>query len=347
MSEQSQVQIAILKNDPEHLILDIVGQSAPIVNALRRVLIADVPTVAVETVLIQNNTSVIPDEILAHRLGLIPLNIDPSLLQYKKPEDQRTWENTVVFKLKVQCTAKKNANVGLDDKFKYNNSQVLSSDFVWVPEGGQQELFKDKAPAPVIPDILIAKLGPKQEIDIELHAIKGCGKTHAKWSPVCTSTYRLLPEIILKRPITGIAARYLQQTCPLNVFDIEEIKGKYQPDDVDDEEDEEQEDQQQKRVMEMDKDTKKHNVGTQCVVKRPRNCSMCRECIRGAWQEKIKDPQKREKVENAVELTRAKDYYIFSVESTGVLTSSTLMTNAFDILIEKLEKIKQLLIQHK
>lgn len=40
------------------------------------------PTMAIEKVLIANNTSVIQDEVLAHRLGLIPLQVDPRLFEY-------------------------------------------------------------------------------------------------------------------------------------------------------------------------------------------------------------------------------------------------------------------------
>lgn len=40
------------------------------------------PTMAIEKVLIANNTSVIQDEVLAHRLGLIPIIVDPRLFEY-------------------------------------------------------------------------------------------------------------------------------------------------------------------------------------------------------------------------------------------------------------------------
>lgn len=44
--------------------------------------LSQLPTMAIEKVLIANNTSVVQDEVLAHRLGLIPLNVDPRLFEY-------------------------------------------------------------------------------------------------------------------------------------------------------------------------------------------------------------------------------------------------------------------------
>ena len=32
-------------------------------------------------------------------------------------------------------------------------------------------------------------------IELEAHAVKGIGKTHAKWSPVAPVWYRMLPEV--------------------------------------------------------------------------------------------------------------------------------------------------------
>lgn len=52
-------------------------------NSLRRIMISEAPTMAIEHVYITNNTSVIQDEVLAHRLGLIPLLVDPELFSYK------------------------------------------------------------------------------------------------------------------------------------------------------------------------------------------------------------------------------------------------------------------------
>jgi len=77
-------QINILSKTDEELVFDIKGLEPPLVNALRRILISEIPTMAIETVNIYQNTSVMPDEVLAHRLGLIPIFADAEDFQYKR-----------------------------------------------------------------------------------------------------------------------------------------------------------------------------------------------------------------------------------------------------------------------
>lgn len=60
---------------------------------------------------------------------------------------------------------------------------VLASDLIWQPQGDQQSKFKTAAACDK--DVLITKLRPGQTIQMELHAVKGVGKDHAKFSPVC------------------------------------------------------------------------------------------------------------------------------------------------------------------
>jgi DNA-directed RNA polymerase alpha subunit len=66
-------------------------------------------------------------------------------------------------------------------------------------------------------------------MDLLVYSKKGIGKEHAKWSPVSTAAYRLMPEIILGNEkvgnITHEDAREFVSLCPLNVFDIEDIGG--------------------------------------------------------------------------------------------------------------------------
>ena len=60
---------------------------------------------------------------------------------------------------------------------------------------------------------------------VQLHCRKGIGKDHAKFSPVATASYRLLPIVSLKEEIEDDDAEELVAKCPLNVFDIEDLGG--------------------------------------------------------------------------------------------------------------------------
>eukprot|EP00004_Rigifila_ramosa_P016638 TRINITY_DN3964_c0_g1_i2.p2 TRINITY_DN3964_c0_g1~~TRINITY_DN3964_c0_g1_i2.p2 ORF type:complete len:165 (+),score=35.82 TRINITY_DN3964_c0_g1_i2:202-696(+) len=70
--------------DSHSLVFEMTGIDVSLANAFRRILIEEVPTMAIETVFVLNNTSIIPDEVLSHRLGLIPIRADPRLFVFKK-----------------------------------------------------------------------------------------------------------------------------------------------------------------------------------------------------------------------------------------------------------------------
>ena len=78
---------------------DLTGAEPPLANALRRIMIAEIPTMAIEKVEMWQNTSVIPDENLAHRLGLIPIDVDPRLFEDKDPNKPYDSRNSLRFKL--------------------------------------------------------------------------------------------------------------------------------------------------------------------------------------------------------------------------------------------------------
>lgn len=218
--------INIKKLTEEKLIFDLKGVDASLANALRRILISEIPTIAIENCIFYQNTSIIPDEVLAHRLGLIPIQADANLFNFKVDSEELSEFNYLTFKLHVVC--------GKEPMSVYSNQ------LKWVPQGNQ--LSRMSNVKPVHSDILIAKLNPGQEIEAELICVKGIGKTHAKWSPVCTAFYRLLPDIQIKSTIKGNKAKMLKELCPTGVFDIED-SGK-------------------------------------AFVKNSEKCSMCRECVR-------------------------------------------------------------------
>ncbi|KAH9925858.1 insert subdomain of RNA polymerase alpha subunit [Epithele typhae] len=191
---KKEMSVSVKRLSQRSVEFDLVGVDASIANAFRRVLIAEVPTIAIEDVYVHNNTSVIQDEVLAQRIGLIPLNVDPRYFEYRPTGGVPTDRNTLVFQLNVQC---ERARKSTKDASPYIHEHVTSGDLVWVPQGEQESVFADKPAAATNKDIVLAKLRPGQVVDMELHAIKGVGKEHAKWSPVATATYRLHPLIVL------------------------------------------------------------------------------------------------------------------------------------------------------
>jgi DNA-directed RNA polymerase I and III subunit RPAC1 len=223
----SALQVKVVSNTFDQVELEVIGLDAPIANALRRILLAEVPSMAIEHVYLDQNTSVIPDEVLAHRLGLIPIKVDPRRFKFRKGEEVHDDSNSLTFRLHAKCPLDKPVLT------------VYSGDLQWEPVGDQN--FTLSNVRPVHEDIIIAKLGPGQEIEAELVCEKGVGSTHAKWSPVCTASYRLMPAISLKTELTGEAAEALVSCCPVRVFDIEDSAVK---------------------------------------VSRARDCTSCRECIR-------------------------------------------------------------------
>ena len=206
--------IEIKSKTKEELVFDITGVDATIVNTLRRIMIAEIPTMAIETVIINQNTSIIPDEVLAHRLGLIPILADANDFEEKKEDDDFTEKNCLKFKLNVKCEKVGN---------KIINEQIFSKDLIFEPIGNQKNKFYDEKNKKynvglVHDDIYLNKLTPGMEIDLICYCVKGIGRVHAKWSPVCTAYYKLINKINFLKEISGNDAQELKQLCPKGVF---------------------------------------------------------------------------------------------------------------------------------
>ncbi|KAI0242828.1 DNA-directed RNA polymerases I and III subunit RPAC1 [Lamellibrachia satsuma] len=292
---EKRFRIDIVQLTDRELEFDMVGIDCAIANAFRRILLSEVPTMAIDKVFIYNNTSIIQDEVLAHRLGLIPIKVDPRLFEYRTEDDtDGTSEDTIVLELKVRCKKNPNATKDTTDPdVLYVHHKVTTDDLKWLPLGNQAALFKDGI-RPADEEVLIAKLRPGQEIDIKLHCVKGIGKDHAKFSPVATASYRLLPEITLTRPVEGALAEELKQCFAPGVIEVDNIDGVSRA-----------------RVTAARKDT----------------CS--REVLR---HEDLKD---------CVKLTRVRDHFIFSVESTGALPPDVLVTEAIKVFKTKCRRVLQ------
>lgn len=224
------LSINVIKKEGDDMEFDLIGVDASIANAFRRILIGEVPTMAIEKVYIINNTGIMHDEIIAQRLGLIPIKADPRKFDWKMgAEDPPTDLNTIVLSMDVTCKLNTKASTNaVHPSERYVNSNVYSGDLTWIPQGGQEDAFKDAPVKPIHEDILITKLRPGQTVQIEAHCQKGIGKEHAKWSPVATASYRLLPEIMILKPIPSELCHKFQSCFPKGVIKVEkDKKGKY------------------------------------------------------------------------------------------------------------------------
>jgi len=149
---------------------EISNTSASLVNELRRIMIEEVPVMAIEEVEFKENSSVLYDEILAHRLGLIPLTTD--LKSYNLPEECKC-----KGKLCPRCSVK----LSLRAK---GPCMVYASDLK----------SKDPKIKPVFPKMPIVELLKNQELEFVATAILGKGKDHMKFSP-CLAYYSYKPII--------------------------------------------------------------------------------------------------------------------------------------------------------
>lgn len=246
-----------------------------------------------------------------------------------EPEkDDATDKNTVVLKLKMVCTWGKDLKAGETDQDKLYVCKVYGKNeedgFEWSTGAGvhakhicfeaagrQYKEFPepDGVIRPVNPDILLAKMRPGQVIDLQMHCVKGVGADHAKFSPVATATYRLLPTIEIVEPILGDDARIFARCFPKGVIALEEVT-------------EEESDRMDSEYV--------GKVGEKkAVVKNTFKDTVSRECLR------------HEEFQGKVKLGRVRDHFIFSVESTGQYKSDDLFLESVRTLKAKCSTMKR------
>ena len=160
-------KIVVHQLDDEELVFDMIGIDAAFANAFRRILLAEVPTMAIEKVFILNNTSFIQDEVLSHRLGLIPIRADARLFEERADDKDADEHNVIAFRLAARCERRRaGAGAAEASSEERAHKKVLSGELQWIPQGEQEARFRASPIAP-IDDILIAKLAPGQEIELE------------------------------------------------------------------------------------------------------------------------------------------------------------------------------------
>ena len=142
--------IQVITSDDKKISVKLKGVSLHYANALRRICLNGIPVFAIDTVDIQTNSSVLPDEGIAHTLGLIPL---------KTELDAADESNSRVMLV-------------LDSEATENTKVVTSAELE----------SKDQVVKPISNQIPIIHLAPGQRIKLEAYARLGRGTEHSKWN---------------------------------------------------------------------------------------------------------------------------------------------------------------------
>ena len=162
--------IKILERDNDHIVIEFNDIPRQYVNALRRLSISQVPTFAIDDVVILENSSVMHDEAVAHRLGLIPLRTD--LERFVMPHICDCKSTLGCSKCRVLLV--------LDTESQDKTKVVTSADLV----------SEDEVVKPVNSEIPIVALAPGQKLKFEAYARLGTGKNHAKWQPTSVAVVK-------------------------------------------------------------------------------------------------------------------------------------------------------------
>ncbi|MCL4399291.1 DNA-directed RNA polymerase subunit D [Candidatus Parvarchaeota archaeon] len=180
------MEVSLINTNGDSATIVLEGAMLSQINAMRRAVMNSVRTIAIDDVVIYKNTSSMYDEVLASRLGLIPIKSFPELDNGKR---------TFSFKLKER-----------------GPKAVHASDIKCA----------DDRVVPVYPSMLIIELKEGEGVDLEATASFGDGSEHIKFSPAHV-TYHFYPKItITKDKVKG--ASKIASLCPVDILSGEEEK---------------------------------------------------------------------------------------------------------------------------
>ncbi|MEM0473397.1 MAG: DNA-directed RNA polymerase subunit D [Candidatus Aenigmatarchaeota archaeon] len=151
------MKVKILEKHDFKMKVLIEGIKPSLAGELRRIMVSEIPTMAIEWVDFHENDSVLWDEIVAHRLGLIPLTFDPNFFNFKD---------------ECQCEGKGCTRCQVAFALKRTGPCMVYS--------GDLKTTDDRV-KPVYDKIPIVELMEGQTLELEAFSELGLGKNHAKW----------------------------------------------------------------------------------------------------------------------------------------------------------------------
>lgn len=282
-----------------------------VANTLRRIMIAEVPTLAIDLVEFHDNSTVLNDEYIAHRLGLIPI-------RYQPPDSMKGGDcngtflhhrECVCYERCPRCSVEFELEVNFNEANRYRSEDELMAPLTVTSQDLKSNnelvapahfLSQDEKDEAQDSGVAIVKMGPGQRLKLKAVARMGIAKEHAKWSPVAVATYRFWPIITVNEEqvatLTMEQKQELVDVCPDRILEIDDVTGTIKP--VENYWD----------ISTFTEDLKNH-------------------------QDSLK---KRKEDDDFVTIQHATDRFIFTVESTGSMDADEIVMSALRVLKERL-----------
>lgn len=198
----SPLKLDVLKESEHKIVFLTEGISIEMINAIRRILLTEIPVMAIDEIIILKNDSPLYDEILSHRLGLIPLKTD--LEAYKLPHEcDCLGYGCPLCQVSLTCEITNTTNAPLE---------IYSGDLN----------SNDPKIVPVDPYIPIVNIDKNGKVIIEAYAILGFAKNHAKWQAVSNVAYRYYPivEFDANELKDSEEKKLIVKMCPEKLFEL-------------------------------------------------------------------------------------------------------------------------------
>jgi DNA-directed RNA polymerase alpha subunit len=203
------LRIEIMELSDRKLRFRLMHANPALANGLRRAILDDVPSLAIDVVEFHSNTTVLNDDLLAHRIGSIPLN-SRTVDRFCAPNDCNCEDGCS----RCQTTFK------LDVRNDSDETKTVMSGNLLTAVGTVR---------PISSEVAIALLGKNQEISLTARASRGTGKQNAKWNPTTVAAYRAAAKITLNQTLlnrfTPTEKQKVVDCCPSRVLEIENVTG--------------------------------------------------------------------------------------------------------------------------
>ncbi|UXD21534.1 DNA-directed RNA polymerase subunit D [Ignicoccus pacificus DSM 13166] len=174
--------IEVLEESPTYIKLLVRGYPLEVLNSIRRATMEEAPKMAVDFIGVDRNDSVMFNEILAHRLAMVPLKSEEALERYASPEECKdcTPEEAAAGKCVSSDGKPCYARLILEVEGKKGGTIVYTKDLV----------SEDPDVKPVYDNIPLLSLLEGQKVKLTAYARLGRGKEHAKWMPAVVAVVK-------------------------------------------------------------------------------------------------------------------------------------------------------------